>query len=65
MLELHFGFTVSEESREQNPYLADGNFLAYVFEFKNGKWKVDKYDPFVETYKKVQHGKIVNPFMEI
>ena len=60
ILELHFTCKVDpEKDLTLNFY---GDFLAYAFKFKKGKWKKDYYDPFEIDFAEVQKGKIVRPF---
>lgn len=41
-----------------------GNYLAYAFEYVNGKWKSTYYDPFQDNLDLVRGGKIENPFLK-
>lgn len=62
ILELHF--TIKANSRRnQNLLLSHGDFLAYAFKFKKGKWTKDNYNPFEIDFEEVQKGKIVRPFL--
>jgi len=61
-LELHFGFKPSEEDRQRNPYLREKDFLSYVFKFIDGQWRKDEYNPFKDSFRNIQSGKIENPF---
>lgn len=60
ILELHFTYKVDPEN--DLTLNCNGDFLAYAFKFKKGKWKKDYYDPFEIDFAEVQKGKIVRPF---
>lgn len=61
ILELHFTFN-ADPKRFYNLLPCYGNFLAYAFKFRNGKWRKDDYNPYEIDFDEVQKGKIVRPF---
>jgi len=61
ILKLHFTFYADREKYLMLP--CHGNYLAYAFKFKKGKWNKKNYDPFGENLNNIQKGKIKNPFI--
>jgi hypothetical protein len=61
LLELYF--TVNPDMTEYlNTLPCNGDYLAYAFKFKKGRWKKSNYDPYEVDFDEVEKGKIVKPF---
>lgn len=58
-LEIHFSYKPVPGKYLLLP--CHGNYLVYVFVFKNGKWRKTSYDPFHENLLVKQAGKIADP----
>jgi hypothetical protein len=56
ILELHF--TLNEKDLAPLQMVCHGNYLAYAFVFKNGRWRKTEYDPFGTNLEDVRRGRI-------
>lgn len=60
ILELHFTYKADPDTFLNLP--CHGDFLAYAFKYKNGKWRNSSYNPYEINFDEIQKGKISNPF---
>ena len=59
---LEFNFSFKPNPDKQFPIYIQGNYLAYAFVFKSGRWKKITYDPFENNLTRIRQGKILAPF---